>query len=270
MVLGDTCTRGCRFCAVTSGHPKGVIDTEEPEHVARAVAELGLRYVVLTMVDRDDLPDGGAAHVRDTVLALHRAAPGILVETLVGDFAGKHTDVDTVLSGKPAVFGHNIEVVRRLTPLVRDQRCSFDRSLEVLRYAREQARISSSDGVGTRYVKSSLMVGVGETDEEVEAALVELRDAGVDIVTLGQYLRPSPKHLAVHRYVPPELFEGWQRLGQKMGFAFVASGPLVRSSYHAAEAFVAAREDEGAVHSTAQANEGLVEVSRLLRKHRVG
>jgi lipoic acid synthetase len=222
------------------------------------------------MVDRDDLPDGGAAHVRDTVLALRRRAPGILVETLVGDFAGDFSCVDTVLAGGPAVYGHNVEVVRRLTPLVRDRRCSFDRSLDLLRFAKERANSQFAGKSETRYVKSSLMVGVGETDEEVEETLVELRNAGVDIVTLGQYLRPSPKYLPVDRYVTPERFERWQALGTDMGFAFVASGPLVRSSYHAAEAFVgAAIEDgEGAGAFDASPTSGLVEPSRLNPKNR--
>jgi lipoic acid synthetase len=282
MVLGDVCTRGCRFCAVTSGHPKGVVDAREPENVASAVAALGLKYVVLTMVDRDDLPDGGAAHVRDTVLALRRLSPGLLVETLVGDFAGDFSCVDTVLSGGPSVYGHNIEVVRRLTPLVRDRRCSFDRSLDLLSYARKKAdEKPQNDELNsekwTRYVKSSLMVGVGETDDEVVEAMADLRKAGVDIVTLGQYLRPSPKHLPVDRYVTPEQFERWQTIGQAMGFAFVASGPLVRSSYHAAEAFVFATEGESAGDSVGELNvpppavalpTGLVEAQRLLQKSR--
>ena len=245
MVLGDTCTRGCRFCAVKTGNPKGFTDPREPEHVARAVAKIGLKYVVLTMVDRDDLLDGGAAHVRDTVRALHRLAPGLLVETLVGDFGGRQSDTDTVLSAKPEVFAHNIEVVRRLTPTVRDTRCSYDRSLDVLRHAAERAGCERGDAQQTRYIKSSIMVGIGETDDEVEETLADLHRVGVGIVTLGQYLRPTPKHVAVDRYVTPELFERWAQLGAKMGFAYVASGPLVRSSYHAAEAFVSAGNQAG-------------------------
>lgn len=232
MVLGDTCTRGCRFCAVTTGNPGGYVDPREPEHVAQAVAQLGLRYVVLTMVDRDDLLDGGAAHVKSTVEALKRAQPDLLVEALVGDFAGRLQDVSLVLSSAADVFAHNIEVVRRLTPLLRDPRCSYDRSLDVLAHAKR-------DG-GSRYVKSSIMVGAGESDEEVEETLADLRGAGVDIVTLGQYLRPTARHAPVARYVEPEQFERYQTQASDMGFAFVASGPLVRSSYHAAEAFVAA------------------------------
>jgi lipoic acid synthetase len=233
MLLGHTCTRGCRFCAVTTGNPRGAFDPREPEHVARAIARLGLKYVVLTMVDRDDLLDGGAAQVARTVQALRAEVPELLVETLVGDFGGRRRDVDVVLDSAPDVFAHNIEVVRRLTPLIRDQRCDYDRSLAVL----ERAKQAHPE----RLVKSSIMVGIGETDGEVETTLADLRAAGVDIVTLGQYLRPTPKHAAVDRYVPPELFDEYAVRARSLGFAFVASGPLVRSSYHAAEGFVAAR-----------------------------
>ena len=232
MLLGHVCTRGCRFCAVTSGHPRGAVDPREPEHTARAVTQLGLKYVVLTMVDRDDLLDGGADHVARTVRALHERQPGLLVEALTGDFCGRTTDIHSVVDAKPEVFAHNLEVVRRLTPLVRDRRCSYDLSLDVLRAAKQHAP--------ERFVKSSLMVGIGETDEEIFEALSDLRGAGVDIVTLGQYLRPSLRHAPVHRWVSPAQFERFRRQASELGFAHVASGPLVRSSYHAAEAFVEA------------------------------
>jgi lipoic acid synthetase len=232
MVLGDVCTRGCRFCAVTSGNPRGALDRAEPENVARAVAELGLRYVVLTMVDRDDLADGGASHVAETVRRLRALSPELLVEALVGDFRGVERDIDTVLDAEPDVFAHNLEVVRRVTRIVRDARCSYDRSLGVLRHAKARAP--------ERRTKSSLMVGAGETDAEVIEALRDLRGAGVDLVTIGQYLRPSPKHLPVDRYVEPERFEAWGRDARAMGFSFVASGPLVRSSYRAGEVYVRA------------------------------
>ncbi len=232
MVLGDTCTRGCRFCAVNTGNPKGMVDPREPEHVAKAIAEMRLRYVVLTMVDRDDLLDGGAAHVAQTVEAIRRYGPSIMVESLVGDFNGRHRDIDIVLEGRPDVFAHNVEVVRRITPSIRDPRCSYDRSLDVLRHAKSKG--------GAQYVKSSLMVGVGETDEEVVESLTDLHQAGVDILTIGQYLRPSDRHHPVERYVTPEQFGIFERMGYDCGFAFVASGPLVRSSYHAAEGFVMA------------------------------
>jgi lipoic acid synthetase len=233
MVLGHTCTRGCRFCAVTTGNPRGAVDPREPEHVGRALARLALKYVVLTMVDRDDLLDGGAAHVAETVRSLRRHQPDLLVETLVGDFGGRWHDVDTVLEAQPDVFAHNIEVVRRITPRIRDQRCRYDTSLDVLAHAKERAP--------ERYVKSSLMVGIGETDDEVVETLSDLRARGVDIVTLGQYLRPTPKHAAVDRYVEPERFEAYEAAARGLGFACVAAGPLVRSSYHAAESFVQAQ-----------------------------
>jgi len=219
--------------AVTTGNPRGAVDPREPEHVARAISTLNLRYVVLTMVDRDDLLDGGAAHVAETVQALKRRQPSLLVETLVGDFAGKQGDVETVLAGKPDVYAHNIEVTRRLTPTIRDRRCSYDRSLEVLLHAKK----ASPSGM----TKSSIMVGVGETDNEVYETLEDLRRAQVDVVTLGQYLRPTPKHAAVDRYVEPLQFDRYAQRARELGFAFCASGPLVRSSYHAAEAFMAAR-----------------------------
>ncbi|HLV64718.1 MAG TPA: lipoyl synthase [Polyangiaceae bacterium] len=233
MLLGHTCTRGCRFCAVTTGNPRGAVDPREPEHVARAIAQLGLRYVVLTMVDRDDLLDGGASHMARAVTALRREIPELLVETLVGDFGGRRPDIRAMVESAPDVFAHNIEVVRRLTPRIRDQRCDYDRSLDVLAYAKQLAP--------ARLVKSSIMVGIGETDDEVHETLADLRASGVDIVTIGQYLRPTPKHAAVDRYVPPEVFAAHQRAAEELGFAFVASGPLVRSSYHAAEGFVQAR-----------------------------
>ncbi|HEY6555707.1 MAG TPA: lipoyl synthase [Polyangiaceae bacterium] len=233
MLLGHVCTRGCRFCAVTTGNPRGAVDPREPVHVARAIAQLGLKYVVLTMVDRDDLLDGGAEHVASTVRALRAHQPELLVETLVSDFVGRRRDIAVALAGGPDVFAHNLEVTRRLTPRIRDARCSYDRSLDVLSFAKAEAPHC--------FVKSSLMVGIGETDTEVRESLEDLRRAGVDIVTLGQYLRPTPKHAPVARYVEPERFAEYERVAQELGFAFVASGPLVRSSYHAAEGFVQAR-----------------------------
>ncbi len=230
MLLGHTCTRGCRFCAVTTGNPRGAVDPREPHHVAGAISAMELDYVVLTMVDRDDLLDGGASHVAETVRALHGARPDLLVETLVGDFGGRLGDVRTVLEGGPDVFAHNVEVVRRITPFVRDRRCSYDQSLSVLAHAKEQAP--------ERLTKSSIMVGIGETDDEVLEALGDLRAVGTDVVTLGQYLRPTPKHAPVERWVTPEVFEAFRGAGLAMGFSYVASGPLVRSSYKAAEAFL--------------------------------
>jgi lipoyl synthase len=230
MLLGDTCTRGCRFCAVTTGNPRGAVDVREPEHVARAIAKLELQYVVLTMVDRDDVLDGGADHVARTIERIRALRPDILIEALVGDFQGHLSYVDVVVDSAPDVFAHNIEVVRRITRTVRDVRCSYDQSLSVLARAKERAP--------SRITKSSIMVGIGETDDEVVETLRDLRAAKVDIVTLGQYLRPSPKHHEVLRFVPPETFDGYAAAAREMGFLYAASGPLTRSSYKAAEVFV--------------------------------
>jgi lipoyl synthase len=231
MLLGDVCTRGCRFCAVSAGRPDAA-DPDEPRRVALAIAEMGLTYVVLTMVSRDDLGDGGSGHVARTISALRDLGADVLVEALVGDFKGEDGPIGTVVSARPAVFAHNVEVVRRLTPTVRDARCSYERSIAVLKRAKDLAeRIVT---------KSSIMVGIGETDDEVIETLRDLRAAGVDIVTIGQYLRPSPRHHPVVRYVTPDFFAAYEREALGMGFYHAASAPLVRSSYRAAEAFVRA------------------------------
>jgi lipoyl synthase len=230
MLLGDTCTRGCRFCAVTTGDPRGAVDVREPEHVAKALAQLELQYVVMTMVDRDDLLDGGAGHVAKTVTRLRDLRPDMLCETLLGDFAGHLDYVDITVDAKPHVWAHNIEVVARLQRVIRDVRCSYERSLGVLRRVKERD--------ANMITKSSIMVGLGETDEEVLQTMKDLRAAGVDIVTLGQYLRPTPKHAAVDRYVTPETFALYEAQAKEIGFMYCASGPLVRSSYKAAEVFV--------------------------------
>src|SRR5262249_31582474 len=181
MLLGDTCTRGCRFCAVTKGDPRGAVDVREPEHVARALARMPLQYVVMTMVDRDDLLDGGASHVAKTVTRLRELRPDMLIETLLGDFGGHMDPVDTTVDAKPDVWAHNIEVVRRLQRTIRDVRCSYEQSLRVLERAKKRDP--------KQITKSSIMVGIGETDAEVTETMRDLRSAGVDIVTLGQYLR---------------------------------------------------------------------------------
>jgi lipoyl synthase len=230
MLLGDTCTRGCRFCAVTTGQPRGAVDVREPEHVARALSKMPLQYVVMTMVDRDDLLDGGAEHVARTVRRLKELRPEMLVETLVGDFGGHRSAVEATVDAGPDVWAHNIEVVRRLQRSIRDVRCSYDQSLGVLRWAKERSPKTLT--------KSSIMVGIGETDDEVLETMRDLRAAGVAVVTVGQYLRPSAKHAPVDRYVDPSSFDDLAREGKAMGFAYVAAGPLVRSSYKAAEVFV--------------------------------
>lgn len=230
MILGETCTRGCRFCAVATGQPGGLVDPREPENTAVALAQMDLAYVVLTMVDRDDLLDGGAAHVAQTVRRIKARSPSLLVETLVGDFQGVRRDVDTVAAeGRPDVYAHNVEVVPRLQRAIRDARCSWERSVETLAWAK---------AAGAQVTKSSLMVGIGETEDEVVDAMERLRAVDVDVLTIGQYLRPTKKHAEVARYVTPEEFERYREQGLAMGFRFVASGPLVRSSYRAAEVFL--------------------------------
>ena len=200
-----------------------------PKHL-RALASLDLAYVVLTMVDRDDLVDGGAAHVARTVERIKALSPKLLIETLVSDFAGVRADVATVVTdGRPDVFAHNVEVVPSLQRKMRDARCSWDRSIDVLRWAKDE---------GAGVTKSSLMVGCGETESDVLEAMQRLREAHVDVLTIGQYLRPSPKHAEVVRYVTPDEFEAFRQRGIALGFRYVASGPLVRSSYRAAEAFL--------------------------------
>ncbi len=231
MILGDTCTRACRFCAVRTGNPRGRVEYDEPERVAAAIAELGLDYVVITSVDRDDLPDGGASIFAETVRRIKEVSPGTLVEVLVPDFGGQEDSVRTVVRAGPDVFAHNIETVRRLTPTVRDRRASYDTSLRVLRFAKE---------LGAPLTKSGLMLGLGEERGEVIEALRDMRGVGVDIVTIGQYIRPtsSARHLPVARWVPPEEFKELESVALQMGFKAVASGPLVRSSYRALETYV--------------------------------
>ena len=262
MLLGDTCTRGCRFCAVATGNPRGAVDVREPEHVARALSRMPLKYVVMTMVDRDDLLDGGAGHMARTVLRLKELRPEMLVETLVGDFGGHLDAVDTTVDAGPDVWAHNIEVVRRLQRTIRDVRCSYEQSLGVLRRAKERAQSRT-------ITKSSIMVGIGETDSEVLEAMRDLRSADVDVLTIGQYLRPTPKHAPVDRFVEPARFEEFARDGKAMGFAFVASGPLVRSSYKAAEVFLSSTLSSGPPREPATwaaVPEGLVPAAALVRR----
>lgn len=224
MVLGDTCTRPCGFCAVKRGHPEPVAD-DEPERLAEACARLGLRHVVITSVTRDDLPDGGADHFRRCVLAV-RARTGATIEVLTPDFDGRTDAIDIVLSAAPEVFNHNLETVARLQQFVR-RKSQYAVSLKVLEHAKR-----ARPEVRT---KSGLMLGLGETTEELFETLADLRSVGCDFITLGQYLQPSTRHLPVVRYLPPEEFDELGRLARTLGFAEVASGPFVRSSYHADE-----------------------------------
>ena len=222
MILGDTCTRSCGFCNIKTGKP-AVPDLDEPRRVAEQLAGSGLRHVVITSVDRDDLPDGGAAIWAQTIREVHGACPALSVEVLVGDFKGEPLDIDVVIEARPEILAHNLETVERMHPAVRPQ-ARYDRSLEVLR------RISDAGLVS----KTSLMVGIGETDAEIEQAMLDGRTrANVEILTIGQYLQPTRNHLPVDRWVRPETFETWKALGLSMGYRVVESGPLVRSSYHA-------------------------------------
>lgn len=254
MVLGDTCTRGCRFCAVKTHGRGNPVDADEPAKVAEACAAMGLKYVVLTMVDRDDLPDGGAAHVAATIAAIKQRDAGMLVEALVGDFQGNEGQIAAVLQGRPDVYAHNIETVLRLTPRVRDQRCSYVRSLQVLQKAKQLAP--------SVVTKSSLMLGLGESDREVEQVMDDLREFGVDVVTFGQYLRPTLKHLPVREHVTPARFAALEQRAQRKGFLYVASGPLVRSSYKAAEYYIAGMVRQRQALQGAAAGAGAEETPR--------
>ena len=225
MVMGSVCTRACRFCAVDTGNPKGWLDQEEPFNTGRAVKLMGLEYVVITSVDRDDLVDGGAAHYAACVREIKQQNPKTAVEALTPDFNGVVQQVETVVGSGLDVFAQNVETVRRLTHPVRDPRAGYGQTLDVLRHAKQYR-----PGVLT---KTSLMLGLGERDNEIMQTMDDLRDAGVDILTLGQYLRPTPNHLAVERYVSPEEFDAYRREGLDKGFLEVVAGPMVRSSYRA-------------------------------------
>jgi lipoyl synthase len=228
MLMGAVCTRACRFCAVDTGNPHGWLDAQEPEHAARTVELMKLRYVVLTSVDRDDLPDGGAAHYAACVRAIKHRNPRTAVEALTPDFQGVLADVATVVDSGIEVFAQNIESVRRLTHLVRDPRAGYEQTLRVLAHAKQHRPAVLT--------KSSLMLGLGERDGEIAATLADLRAAGVDIVTLGQYLRPTVNHLAVERFVTPQEFDRYREQALALGFLECVAGPLVRSSYRAEQA----------------------------------
>jgi lipoic acid synthetase len=229
MVLGDECTRRCRFCAVKTVLQAAPPDVDEPRKVGEAVAAMSLAYVVITSVDRDDLPDGGSAHYAACIESIRQRSPRTVIETLIPDYQGEQ--LETLMRARPDVLAHNVEVVDRLQRKIRDPRCSFERSLETLRGAK---RCDASV-----FTKSSLMLGLGESHEEIVESMQRLRAAGVEFLTLGQYLRPTPKHAPVREYVTPERFDEYQRLGLQQGFLYVASGPLVRSSYKAGEFFAA-------------------------------
>ena len=224
MIMGDTCTRGCRFCSVKTSRKPPPLDPEEPEKVSDAISKWELDYVVLTSVDRDDLEDQGSNHFRQVIKKLKQKKPDLLVEALTPDFQGNQEFIHALATSGLDVYAHNIETVRRLTPKVRDRRATYDQTLDVLRYAKV---------VGNCLTKTSIMLGFGETDEDIMETLHDLRAADVDVVTFGQYLQPTRRHLPVKKYVTPEEFDEWQVKGEALGFKYVASGPLVRSSYKA-------------------------------------
>ncbi|OTA04001.1 Lipoate synthase [Trichoderma parareesei] len=232
MLMGDTCTRGCRFCSVKTSRAPPPLDPHEPEHTAEALARWGLGYVVLTSVDRDDLLDGGARHFAETIRKIKQKKPSLLVEALTGDFAGDLDMVKIVAESGLDVYAHNVETVEGLTPYVRDRRATFRQSLKVLNHVKE---VRGNEGIIT---KTSIMLGLGEQEHELMDALRELRKANVDVVTFGQYMRPTKRHLKVEKYVTPDEFEMWRQRALDMGFLYCASGPLVRSSYKAGEAFI--------------------------------
>lgn len=231
MIMGDTCTRGCKFCAVKTSNTPPPLDKEEPNKVATAIAKWGLDYVVLTSVDRDELQDQGSHHFAETVRTLRSKAPEILIECLTPDFRGDVECIDRVAASGLDVFAHNIETVERLQKRVRDHRAGYKQSLGVLKRAKE--------AVPSLITKSSIMLGLGETKDEIKQTLVDLKAHNVDVVTFGQYLRPTKGHLPVVEYVTPEAFKEWETVGKEMGFVYVASGPMVRSSYKAGEFFLA-------------------------------
>lgn len=234
MLLGDVCTRGCKFCAVTTGNPKMQLDPHEPEKIARTVADMNLTYIVLTSVDRDDLEDQGAKHFAETVTKTKLLSPNLIIETLTPDWRGDMRCIDVMAKCDAEVLAHNIETVERLQLRVRDPRSSFKQSLMVLEHYKK-----SREALGKPVVtKSSMMLGLGEKDHEVKATMRALLDVGVSVLTLGQYLQPTTRKLAVEEYVHPAKFSEWAKIAEDMGFAYCASGPLVRSSYKAGEYFI--------------------------------
>ena len=226
MIAGEKCTRACGFCAVKTAKPEA-LEADEPDRVAQACKRMKLRHVVITAVARDDLKDGGAQHFQETIEATRVENPGIVIEVLVPDFNDKDWALEMVMDARPHIFNHNLETVERLTPLVRS-RAKYDRSLSVLKKAKEMVE-------GKVATKSGIMLGLGEREEEILQAMDDLRASDVTVLTLGQYLRPTPMHLPVVEYVTPEKFDYWKGVAEEKGFRHVASGPLVRSSYHAAD-----------------------------------
>ncbi len=234
MLLGEICTRGCKFCSVTTGNPKGLVDESEPAKIAQTIEGMNLRYIVLTSVDRDDLPDQGSRHFAKTVQLVKEKSPSILVETLTPDWRGEEFCIQVMAESQADVLAHNIETVERLQLKVRDPRAGYKQSLDVLEKYKSFAHQKGRKVV----TKSSIMLGLGETEKEIIQCMQDLLNVGVEVLTLGQYLQPTPRHLPVENFINPETFKNWAILGEKMGFAYVASGPLVRSSYKAGEYFI--------------------------------
>ena len=230
MLMGDICTRGCRFCMVKSGNPNGELDIFEPVKIARAIADLGLKYVVITSVDRDDLSDGGAGHFASTIKAIKKHDPNVVTEVLIPDFRADENCIRKIVDAKPEVIAHNIETTATLTTKIRDPRATYKQSLQVLKTIKDLDR--------EVYSKTSIMLGLGETEEDLIKTMRDLREVDVNILTLGQYLRPSKGHIPVAEFVPISQFEYYKEIAEEMGFLYIASGPLVRSSYRAAEFFV--------------------------------
>jgi lipoic acid synthetase len=229
MIMGDTCTRGCRFCSVAGGRPL-YLDPGEPEKVAKAIKKWGLSYVVITSVCRDDLEDGGADHIAKTIKAIRIECPETIIEPLIPDFNGNPHALEKVVYAGPEVISHNIETVSRLSPLIRDPRATYEQSLSVLKIIKEiNYKI---------YTKSSIMLGLGEMEEEVMLTAKDLRSARVDILSIGQYLQPTSRHLPVKEYITPEKFDSYRKSIERMGFTYVVAGPFVRSSYKAGELFI--------------------------------
>ncbi len=239
MLGGDTCTRACRFCAIKTMRRPPDLDPNEPDHIASSVATLGLHYVVLTSVDRDDMVDGGAEHFAKTVSGIKTRNPKILVEALVSDFRGRVESIEAIVDSGVDVYAHNIETVKALQYRVRDPRANYDQSLETLKVAKRiAAERRESAGRKPMFTKSSIMLGLGETEDELKEAFADLRAHGADVLTLGQYLRPTATHLPVERFYSPEEFAALEEIARDYGFLYIAAGPLVRSSYRAGEFFI--------------------------------
>jgi|WetSurMetagenome_2_1015567.scaffolds.fasta_scaffold154980_1 lipoyl synthase len=242
MILGDTCTRACRFCNVKSGNPHGIIDKDEPQKLVSAVKAMGLNYVVLTCVTRDDLEDGGAGHFADCIKALKAAFPKVKIEVLISDLNGNRNALKKIVAAAPDVIAHNLETVKRLQKDVRDPHANYEKSLSILRTLKTPNAEKKPGAKKSPFTKSALMVGLGETRVEIIQSMKDMRAAGVDMLTIGQYLSPSQYHLPVKKYITPAQFKSYETVAKKLGFLYCASGPFVRSSYKAGELYIKGNE----------------------------